>query len=166
MNTFKRIIFVSNEDRTRGPMAAAIMINLLKDKEESFLIESRGMVVLFPEPYSPKAVEAAKLRDMNLPSTFSRQLSSEDFAIDTLVLTMEAEQKDKIYRKYPAEARNVFTLSEFAGEPQMVLPNPYGGSDEDYRQCFDVLYGIVFKATDALLGYKDTIREKINTGGN
>lgn len=165
MNAFKRIIFVSNEDRTRGPMAAAIMINLLKDKEESFLIESRGMVVLFPEPYSPKAVEAARLRDMNLPSTFSRQLTGDDFAIDTLVLTMEPEQKNKIYRKYP-DARNVFTLSEFAGEPDVVLPNPYGKSDEDYRECFDALYGIVFKAVDALSGYKDTIRDRINTGGN
>ena len=48
----------------------------------------------------------------------------------------------------------------------MELPNPYGGSEEDYRESFDILYGIVFKATDALLGYKDTIREKNNTGGN
>ncbi len=146
-------------------MAATIMASLLKDKDTSFIIESRGMVVLFPEPYSPKAVEAAKLRDMNLPGKFSRQLTEEDFGTDTLVLTMEAAQKDKIYRKYP-KARNVFTLSEFAGESDMVLPNPYGGSDEDYRDSFDELYGVVFKATDALLGFKDTIREKSNTGGN
>lgn len=165
MNKFKRIIFVSNEDRTRGPMAATIMNNLLKDKDESFIIESRGMIVLFPEPYSPKAAEAAKLRDMNLPSRFSRQLTEKDFGVDTLVLTMEAAQKDKIYLKYP-EARNVFTLCEFAGEADMELPNPYGGNEEDYRESFDILYGIVFKATDALLGYKDTIREKNNTGGN
>ena len=165
MNKFKRIIFVSNEDRTRGPMAATIMNNLLKDKDESFIIESRGMIVLFPEPYSPKAAEAAKLRDMNLPSRFSRQLTEKDFGVDTLVLTMEPAQKDKIYLKYP-EARNVFTLCEFAGEADMELPNPYGGNEEDYRESFDILYGIVFKATDALLGYKDTIREKNNTGGN
>ena len=120
MNKFKRIIFVSNEDRTRGPMAATIMNNLLKDKDESFIIESRGMIVLFPEPYSPKAAEAAKLRDMNLPSRFSRQLTEKDFGVDTLVLTMEAAQKDKIYLKYP-EARNVFTLCEFAGEADMEL---------------------------------------------
>ena len=146
-------------------MAATIMNYLLKDKDESFIIESRGMIVLFPEPYSPKAAEAAKLRDMNLPSRFSRQLTEKDFGVDTLVLTMEAAQKDKIYLKYP-EARNVFTLCEFAGEADMEIPNPYGGSEEDYRESLDILYDIVFKATDALLGYKDTIREKNNTGGN
>ena len=146
-------------------MAATIMNYLLKEKESSFLIESRGMIVLFPEPYSPKAVEAAKLRDMNLPSTFSRQLSEDDFGKDTLVLTMEASQKDKIYRKFP-EARNVFTLCEFAGEGDTTIPNPYGGDEEKYRDTFDALYGIVFKAADALLGYKDTMREKTNTGGN
>ena len=146
-------------------MAATIMKNLLQDKDESFLIESRGMVVLFPEPYNPKAVDAAKLRDMNLPGKFSRQLDEEDFGTDTLVLTMETAQKDKIYRKF-TKARNVFTLSEFAGEAEAQIPNPYGKGDDDYRECFDALYGIVFKATDALLGFKDTIREKSNTGGN
>ena len=165
MNSFKRIIIVSSEDKTRGPMAAAIMNSLLKEKEDSFLVESRGMIVLFPEPYNPKAAEAAKMRDMKLPSTFSRQLENEDFGVDALVLTMEDEQKQKIYRIY-SEARNVFTLCEFAGEGDVKLPNPYGGDVDDYRECFDSLYGIVFKAVDALIGYKDSMREKNNTGGN
>ncbi len=163
MNSFDKIIFVSNEDKTRAPMATTIMGALIKDK--GFILESRGMVVLFPEPYNPKAIAAAKARGMNLPSTFSRQLTGDEFGLRTLVLTMDSAQKDKIYKNFP-EARNVFTLSEFAGESDVEIPNPYGKEEDAYMECFDVLYGLVFKAADGILGIQDTVREKKNTGGN
>ena len=155
MNAFKKIIFVSNEDKTRGPMAAAIMGSLTRDR--GYMIESRGMVVLFSEPYNPKAIEAARERGMNLQSTFSRQLTSDDFDAETLVLTMDRVQKEKIYKMF-SEARNVFSLCEFAGEADAEIPNPYGKGMQEYMECFDVLYGMVFKAADALNGYQDTVR--------
>ena len=163
MKSFEKIVFVSNEDKTRGPMAATIMTSLLKDK--GFIVESRGMIVLFPEPYNPKAINAAKMRGMNLPSRFSRQLTKEDFGINTLVLTMEMSQKEKIY-KIHTDARNVFTLSEFAGESDTQIPNPYGKDEDAYMACFDVLYGLVFKSADGLLGFQDTVRGKNISGGN
>lgn len=162
MNTFSKIIVVSNEDRSRGPMAAAILGSLLKDR--GFMIESRGLVVLFSEPYHPKAIEVGKSKGINLQSTFSRQLDKGDFGMNTLVLTMDDVQKEKIYSKYP-EARNVFTICEFAGEVNKELPNPYGKDEKAYRECFDELYGVVFKAADALLGDGKTMRGKNSTGG-
>ena len=162
MNTFKKIIIVSNKDNARGPMAAAILGGLLKNTD--FIIESRGLVVLFPEPYNPTAIELGKERGMNLQSTFSRQLEAEDFDIENLVLTMDDSQKEKIYAKYP-DARNVFTLCEFAGESDFEIPDPYGQDDAAYRECFDALYGVVFKAADALMGDKNSMRDKNNTGG-
>ena len=139
MNAFKKIIFVSNEDKTRGPMAAAIMGSLTRDR--GYMIESR----------------AARERGMNLQSTFSRQLTSDDFDAETLVLTMDRVQKEKIYKMF-SEARNVFCLCEFAGEADVEIPNPYGKGMQEYMECFDVLYGMVFKAADALNGYQDTVR--------
>lgn len=162
MNTFNKIIVVSNEDKSRGPMAAAILGSLLKDR--GFMIESRGLVVLFPEPYNPKAIETGKEKGMHLQSTFSRQLDASDFGMNTLVLTMEEKQKEKIYSKF-STARNVFTLCEFAGETDKILPNPYGKDETAYRECFDELYGVVFKASDVLLGERKTMQGKINTGG-
>ena len=162
MNTFNKIIIVSNEDKSRGPMAAAILGGLLKDR--GFMIESRGLVVLFPEPYNPKAIDIGKQKGMNLQSTFSRQLEDTDFGLNTLVLTMEDSQKEKIYAKYPT-ARNVFTLCEFAGETGKEIPNPYGKDETAYRECFDELYGVVFKASDVLLGEGKTMQEKNHTGG-
>ena len=55
MKRFDRLIFVSNSDTCRAPMAKGIMRSkyLLSDLE----VDSRGLVVLFPEPVNPK-VEA------------------------------------------------------------------------------------------------------------
>lgn len=147
MNAFKKIIFVSNEDKTRAPMATAIMATLLKNR--GFIFESRGMVVLFAEPYNTKAIEAAAIRGINLTSTFSRQLTAKDFEIDTLVLTIDVSQKNKIYKLYK-EAINVFTLSEFALEEDVTISNPYGKGIEEYLKCFDEIYKIVEVAAKKL----------------
>ena len=53
MKKYDRLIFVSNSDTCRGPMAEAILKSkfLLSELE----VESRGLVVLFPEPVNQKA---------------------------------------------------------------------------------------------------------------
>ena len=63
MNRFNKVIFVCMGNTCRSPMAATIMSNLMPDMR----CESRGVVVLFPEPYN------------------------------TLVLTMNSSMKQKMY---------------------------------------------------------------------
>ena len=94
-------------------MAATVMANLKQD----IISESRGMVVLFPEPYNPKAVAVAAKHNMIIPNNSAKQLLNEDFGNDTLVLAMNSHMKQKIYDEY-SEAINVYTLSEYAGEPE------------------------------------------------
>ena len=86
MNRFNKVIFVCMGNTCRSPMAATIMSNLMPDMR----CESRGVVVLFPEPYNPKAVAVASRHGMIMPSNVSVQIANEDFSIDTLVLTMQA----------------------------------------------------------------------------
>lgn len=154
MSAFKRVIFISDNDTVIGPMAVTIITSLLKDK--GFIFESRGMVVLFPEPYNQKAVDAAKERYMNLPKRFSRQLTKDDFTPDTLLLTETKEQRDRIYSENK-QVKNVFTIAEFAREQEKEIVNPVGGSAEDYLNCFDELYSLVFKVADSLMGFEATM---------
>lgn len=107
MNTFDKVIFVCNGNTCRSPMAATVMANLKQD----IISESRGMVVLFPEPYNPKAVAVAAKHNMIIPNNSAKQLLNEDFGNDTLVLAMNSHMKQKIYDEY-SEAINVYTLSE------------------------------------------------------
>ena len=53
MKRYDKLIFATNSDTSVGPMAQAIMQS--KYLLDVLDIESKGMVVLFPEPINPKA---------------------------------------------------------------------------------------------------------------
>ena len=51
MKQYDKLIFVSGSDTSTSPMAEAILQNLFL--LEDILIDSKGLVVLFPEPLEP-----------------------------------------------------------------------------------------------------------------
>lgn len=145
MNRFNRVIFICMGNTCRSPMAATIMANLMPE----IRAESRGMVVLFPEPYNPKAVAVASRHGMIMPSNVSVQVTNEDFGMETLVLTMNSSMKQKIYDTFD-KAINVFTLSELVGEGDKEVPDPYGKGLEEYNKCFERLYDLVGKVVKVI----------------
>ena len=138
MNRFNKVIFICMGNTCRSPMAATIMTKLMPD----IRVESRGMVVLFPEPYNPKAVAVAARHDMIMPSNVSVQVVNDDFGIDTLVLTMNSSMKQKIYDTFN-KAINV------------EVPDPYGKGVEEYNKCFEQLYSYVEKVVKVISAPKN-----------
>ena len=130
MNTYNKIIFVCMGNTCRSPMAATIMQNRLSKYD--VIVESRGMVVLFEEPYNPKAVAVAASHNMIMPSNNAIQIANNDFGKDTLVLVMNASMKQKLYDSFD-RAINVYTLCEFCGEPEEEVQDPYGKGIEEYN---------------------------------
>ena len=120
---YRRIIFVSGTDSARGPMAAELLRN--QDLKQEYVIDSQGMVVLFPEPANQKAEAIMKSFQMTLEKHISQMFDGENIMDDTLVLTIDENQKRKILAEYP-QIRNVFTLNEFVGD-DTEIPDPYGG---------------------------------------
>ena len=127
-------------------MAEAIMMHrfLLED----ILIESRGLVVLFPEPVNMRVEETLHTLDLTLENHASRQLNEEDFDERTLILTMTLQQKEKILDQYP-DAVNVYSFREYVGADEEVM-DPYGGSSDDYRNCFEQLWFMTNRLADIL----------------
>ena len=74
---------------------------------------------------------------------------NEDFGNDTLVLAMDSSMKQKIYDEY-SEAINVYTLSEYAGEPEQEIKDPYGKGIEEYNVCFELIYRLVGNVAEYL----------------
>ena len=64
MKKYNKVIFVCNGNTCRSPMAATIFSSVKND--DKLLVASRGMVVLFDEPYNPKAVAVCAAHDMIL----------------------------------------------------------------------------------------------------
>ena len=141
MKRYDRLIFVSNSDTLRAPMAKKILQSkyLLSDLE----VDSRGLVVLFPEPANPKGEAVMEEHGLNMKDHTAMGLQESDFDERTLVLTMDEDNQRKVFENYE-HARNVFLLSAYVGRTEEIK-NPYGGSLEDYGACFDLLESFITK---------------------
>lgn len=143
---YRRITFVSQTDTGRGPMAAELLRN--HDLEQEYVIDSRGMVVLFPEPANQKAEAIMKSAQMTLQNHTSQQFDGENIQDDTLVLTIGEDHKNKILSEYE-NAANVYTLNEFVGDDREI-PDPYGKPLTGYGECYGVLSEMIDRLAEKL----------------
>lgn len=148
---YRRITFVSGTDSARGPMAAAILRSM--DLKQEYVIDSRGMVVLFPEPANQKAEAIMKSAQMTLENHTSKQFDEENLQEDTLVLTIEESQKRKITSEF-GQKGNVYTINEFAGD-NTLIPDPYGKPLAAYGECYEVLRMLTGRLAEKLNSFAE-----------
>ena len=163
MKQYNRILFVAESGTSRAPMAAGILSEYTL--KHPVTIECRGLVVLFPEPLNQKAEAVMISNGINWENFTSTQLEDEDFTDDfyspsfksftnftddTLVLTMEHSQLEKIFEKYPsAREENVYVLTELVGDELEIL-DPYGGSLQSYGLCYETMRKSIIKLVKLL----------------
>lgn len=148
MKRYDKILFVSHSDTSRGPMAEAILQNKLL--LEDVLVESRGMIVLFPEPVNPKAREVLSQHKLGEFEHEATQFSEDDFDERTLILTMSEAQRDKILEDYKSKSVNVYTVSEYCGTEEQEVYDPLGKGLAEYGHCYDVLETITTRLVTIL----------------
>ena len=139
MKRYDKLIFVSNGDTCRGPMAVAIMRS--KFLLASLEVESRGLVVLFPEPVNQKAEAILASHGLTMKDYMARQLVQEDISDRTLLLVMEDTQKQKIFQEHE-NVHNLYMLSEYVKQEKEIMA-PVGGSLADYGACFEQLEELI-----------------------
>ena len=148
MKRYRKIIFVCDSGTARAPMAEAIMKEyMIKYPVE---IESRGLVVLFPEPLNQKTEAVLISNGINVQNQMSRQLTAEDLQQGHLVIAMEAAQKQKILEEYEESLEgDVEVLTDLTGDELEIL-NPYGGTLKSYGLCYETLNKTIKKLVNLL----------------
>ena len=137
MKEYNRIIFVGQSGTSREPMAKGILEDFTLYHPVEVL--ARGLVVLFSEPMNQKAEAVLISNGINLEGFSSKALSEEEITEDTLVLTMEYAQRDKLFELFPdADSENVHVLTEYVGDELEIL-DPYGGALPSYGLCYETL---------------------------
>ena len=80
----------------------------------------------------------------------SVQLTEEDLTPDTLVLTMEYIQKERILEHFEnAISENVHVLTELVGDELEIL-DPYGASLQSYGLCYETMRKTIQKLVNLL----------------
>lgn len=146
LQKYRRVLFISNSDNCRGPMAAEILRH--ENLTQEYKIGSRGMVVLFPEPANQKAEAIMRSKQMTLAAHESTQLAEEDLDDDTLVLTFEETQKWKIVSDY-GNVKNVYTLREYIDD-ERVVESALGQPLTVYGENFELLKELIHKLANKL----------------
>lgn len=150
MKRYQKIIFICDSGTARAPMAEAIMKEYtIKYPVE---IESRGLVVLFPEPINQKAEAVLISNGINVENQMSKQLSAEDFVPENLLVVMEETQRKKILEDYEEAAdMDVEILTELVGD-ELEIINPYGGTLQAYGLCYETLNKTIKKLVNLMNG--------------
>lgn len=146
LQKYRRVLFVSQSDNCRGPMAAEILRN--ESLNQEYVIGSRGMVVLFPEPANQKAEAIMRSRQMTLAEHEATQLCEADLDEDTLVLTFEEAQKWKIVSHYE-NVKHVYTLGEYIDD-ERVVESSHGQPLQVYGERFELLRELIQKLAERL----------------
>ena len=136
-SSIDKIIFVAKSGTSREPMAAGIMNEFVLKKPVEIL--ARGLVVQFLEPMNQKAEAVLISNGINTEGFTSKQLDIEEVTENTIILTMESSDRDKVLELYPEiNPEHVYVLSEFVGDELEIL-DPYGGALQNYGLCYESL---------------------------
>ena len=112
-------------------------------------IESRGLVVLFPEPLNQKTEAVLISNGINIGKHLSKQLLEEDVVPENLIITMEETQRQKILKDYETEGVDVEVLTELTGD-ELEIINPYGGTLQSYGLCYETLNKTIRKLVNLI----------------
>jgi protein-tyrosine phosphatase len=137
MKTYNRIIFVGKSGTSREPMAKGILEDFSLNRPVEVL--ARGLVVLFPEPINQKAEAILISNGIHMEGFTSVQLTEEDLEGDTLTLTMERTQRERLLEMYGTEREeDIQVLTDLVGDELEIL-DPYGGALPSYGLCYETL---------------------------
>ena len=145
---YNKIIFVAENGTCRAPMAAGILKDMLPGKQIEIL--PRGLVVLFPEPLNQKAEAVMISNGLPTEGYMSQPLTAEDLEENTLILTMEKKQQQKVLEMFPeAKGIEVYVLTEYVGD-ELEIADPYGGTRQMYGLCYEMLSSSIRKFVNML----------------
>ncbi|MDO5146807.1 MAG: hypothetical protein Q4D60_07365 [Eubacteriales bacterium] len=148
---YRKITIIGESNLCRSFMAAAILRGILKKKNISDIeVISRGLVVLFSEPVSQRAVNVLRKYDYEVEESRSSPLTEEDLLSSDLALTMTDEQAEKVRKEYGTETTcmSVGTFIDMEGN----VPGIHSENAEDFEASLHGLESLMEAVAERIIG--------------
>ena len=142
---YERIVFVDGDNTCLSMIAENVFIQ--RYHGEPLYVASRGIVVLFETPCSPKAEEVLTEHGIRMVRRNSMELRSGDITDSTLVITLKESDRKRFLSRFPYAT--VRTLASLADEERDVR-DPYGGTKADYEACYEDIVRMIDRAVPAI----------------
>lgn len=137
----KKVLFVCTGNTCRSPMAEGLFNDIMSKENKAHIGYSSG---LFADgsPVSLNSVLAMNKKGIDISKHCSIQVSREMIESADLILTMTSSHKQMINSAFPEFSEKIFTLNEWAGTSGDVT-DPYGGTEEEYSNCCDMIEDLI-----------------------
>lgn len=133
----KKVIFIDEDNTGLAPFAAALFRKKAIDLSSSIVADSRGTVVLFPEPVNRKIAAIAIKYGVYLNDHQAVALSDPDFAPEVLMLALDSASQKRAFAAHSGFS-NIFILKEYVGETGDVRV-PLGESEDKYEAVCETI---------------------------
>ena len=141
----RKVLFVCTGNTCRSPMAAALLNEMSRPQEicsadgelcavPRFAASSAGLFAREGDPITPEAADALRTAgvparpDNDYVSHRARLVSAEMMADADEIVGLTASHAMQLMLRFPEAASKIRTLP-------MDIPDPFGGSAQDYRAC-------------------------------
>ena len=144
----RRIIFVDEDNTGLGPFAAALFMKKTAEGPGNLTADSRGTVVLFPEPVNSMIAKIAMKYGVDISDHQAEKLSEEDYEADVLMLALDSASQKRAFAAHSGFS-SIFILKEYVGETGDVR-TPLGGNEEKYEGVCETIDRLIMQLIQKL----------------
>ncbi len=133
----RSVLFLCKGNICRSPLAEVYFASQIRRRNQSMLVRSAGIETTPGKPAHTFAKEIALQHGISLASHSTTPLYYDLIHGSDLVVVMEVAQKDRVVKLYPQAKPKVFVLGQFCRTGSWDIDDPYSGTQDDFRVCFE-----------------------------
>ena len=145
----KNILFVCTGNSCRSVMGEYLLRNLLKGRDDVD-IRSAGTGVFLQSSASQETISVLREEGIDASRHIAQPINNLLLKKADLIFALTRTHRQQILERAPSVEQRVYLLGEFASSPSsfqtdLDIPDPIGGTHEEYERCKAVIKNTVMK---------------------